>query len=157
MIRYLVPAVFLAAPVAALAADQPALDACIKSWGKASPFKPGKVADKTIGTGVKVFGIGSGQTGGDAPSEKPELVLVRPAVNVAGTSTIKLSNPNGWYCFRSNVTVAGALRIEAHCKAHIASAKEDGTSVGAVDESNQGVAVFGALRVSRFGCPESKK
>ena len=158
MIRYLLPIAFLALPTAALAAEnQPALDACIKSWGKASPFKPGKAADKTIGTGVKVFGIGSGQTGGDAPSDKPELILVRPAVNVAGTSTIKLSNPNGWYCFRSNVTVAGAMRIEAHCKAHIASAKEDGTSVGAVDESNQGVAVFGALRVSRFDCPEGKK
>jgi hypothetical protein len=55
------------------------------------------------------------------------------------------------------VTVAGALRIEAHCKAHIASAREDGTSVGAVDESNQGVAVFGALRVSRFGCAGTPK
>ena len=157
MIRYLACAVLIVAPTVATAADQPALDACIKSWGKASPFKPGKAADRTIGTGVKVFGIGSGQTGGDAPSDKPELILVRPAVNVAGTSTIKLANPNGWYCFRSNVTVAGALRIEAHCKAHIASAKEDGTSVGAVDESNQGVAVFGALRVSRFDCPEAKK
>jgi hypothetical protein len=54
------------------------------------------------------------------------------------------------------VTVAGAMHIEAHCKAQIASAKEDGTSVGAVDESSKGVAVFGALRVTRFGCPEGK-
>ena len=146
-------------PAATLAAagDQPVLDACISSWGKKSPFRKGTPADGTIGTGVKVFGIGSGQSGNDAPTDKPALYLVRPAVNVAGKSTIRLSNPKGWYCFRSNVTVAGALRIEAHCKAHIASAKEDGTSVGAVDESNQGVAVFGALRVSRFDCPESKK
>jgi hypothetical protein len=28
--------------------------------------------------------------------------------------------------------------------------------VGAADESGKGVAVFGALRVSRFGCPEGK-
>ena len=73
-----------------------------------------------------------------------------------GKSTIRLVNPNGWYCFRSNVTVAGAIHIEAHCNAHLASAKEDGTSVGAVDESNKGVAVFGALRVSRFGCSDGK-
>jgi hypothetical protein len=82
---------------------------------------------------------------------------VRPAVNVAGKSTIRLNNPKGWYCFRSNVTVAGALHIDAQCTAQIASAKEDGTAVGAVDESNTGVAVFGALRVNRVGCPEGKK
>jgi hypothetical protein len=106
---------------------------------------------------VKVFGIGKSQSGGDPPTAKPSLILVRPAVNVAGKSTIRLANPKGWYCFRSNVTVAGSLNIEAHCDAHIASAKEDGTSVGAVDESNKGVAVFGALRVTRFDCPESGK
>ena len=152
MNRILLVALLAAAPALALASDQPALDACISSWGKASPFKKGKAADSVIGTGVKVFGIGSGQSGNDPATDKPALILVRPAVNVAGSSTIKLSNPNGWYCFRSNVTVAGAMRIEAHCKAHIASARDDGTSVGAVDESNSGVAVFGALRVSRFGC-----
>ena len=136
-------------------ADQPALDACIASWGKASPFKKGHPADSVIATGVKVFGIGSGQSGNDAPTDKPALILVRPAVNVAGRTTIKLSNPNGWYCFRSNVTVAGAMNIEAACKAHIASAKEDGTTVGAADESGKGVAVFGALRVTR-DCPEGQ-
>ena len=140
----------------AFADDQAAIDACIDSWGKKAPFKKGAKPDGTIATGVKVFGIGSGQSGNDEPTTKPALYLVRPAVNVAGRSTIKLSNPNGWYCFRSNVTVAGSLNIDAHCNAHIASAKEDGTSVGAVDESNKGVAVFGALRVTRFGCGDRK-
>ena len=42
-------------------------------------------------------------------------MLVRPAVNVMGKSTIRLNNPKGWYCFRSNVTVAGKIDIEAHC------------------------------------------
>jgi len=146
-------ATFAGASFAASSAeDQPALDACIASWGKAAPFKKGHKADSVIGTGVKVFGIGSGQSGNDAPTGSPVLVLVRPAVNVAGKSTIRLSNPNGWYCFRSNVTVAGTMHIEATCKAHIASAKEDGTSVGAADESGKGVAVFGSLRVARFDC-----
>ena len=151
-------AAFVLAAVAlpAAASDQPALDACIASWGKSSPFKKGKAADSVIGTGVKVFGIGSGQSGNDPPTDRPALILVRPAVNVAGRSTIRLSNPNGWYCFRSNVTVAGAMNIEAHCKAHIASAKEDGTTVGASDESGKGVAVFGALRVNRFDCNGKK-
>ena len=140
----------------ALADDQAALDACISSWGKKSPFKKGKTADGVIATGVKVFGIGAGQSGKDEPTSAPQLYLVRPAVNVAGKTTIKLSNPKGWYCFRSNVTVAGAMHIDAHCTAQIASAKEDGTSVGAVDQSGSGVAVFGALRVNRFDCPEGK-
>lgn len=145
-------AILLAVLVPAAAAADPVLDACISSWGKAAPFKKGKAADTVIGTGVKVFGIGAAQRGDDSPTDRPMLILVRPAVNVMGRSTIRLNNPNGWYCFRSNVTVAGSMNIEAQCGAHIASAKEDGTSVGALDESNKGVAVFGALRVTRVGC-----
>ena len=141
------------ASTGACATDQQALDGCIASWGAKSPFKKGKAADHVIATGVKVFGLGSGGGTHDSPTEHPALVLVRPAVNVMGKSTIRLSNPKGWYCFLSNVTVAGALHIEAPCNAQIASAKGDGTSVGAVDESNKGVAVFGALRVTRYGCP----
>ena len=154
MKRIAFAAVVALVPVGAYANDQQALDGCISSWGAKSPFKKGKAADHVIAPGVKVFGIGGRGSTQDSPTEKPSLVLVRPAVNVMGKSTIRLSNPKGWYCFRSNVTVAGALHIEAHCNAQIASAKDDGTSVGAVDESNKGVAVFGALRVTRFGCPE---
>ncbi len=141
-------------PVAACAEseDQQALDQCIAAWGRESPFRTGTPADGVIATSVKVFGVGHAQTGDDAPTAKPRLILVRPAVNVMGKSVIRLSNPHGWYCFRSNVTVAGKLQIEAHCKAHLASAHEGGAAVGATDETNKGVAVFGALRVTRFGC-----
>ncbi|MEP6789757.1 MAG: hypothetical protein ABI907_00215 [Ramlibacter sp.] len=156
MFKNLLPLLFVLGPAMA-AAQGEALDGCIASWGKDSPFKKGKSADSTISMGVRVFGIGQGQSGGDPPTPKPVLISVRPAVNVLGGTTIKLSNPNGWYCFRSNVTVAGNLNIEAHCDAHIASAREDGTTVGATDQTNKGVAVFGALRISRFGCPEVKQ
>jgi hypothetical protein len=157
MIRSLFTALAIAVlPASAFANDQAVLDACITSWGKAAPFKKGKAADSVIATGVKVFGIGNAQSGNDAPTDKPVLVYVRPAVNVMGKSTIRLTNPKGWYCFRANVTVAGKINIEAHCNAHLASAKEDGTAVGAADDSGKGVAVFGALRVSRFGCPDGK-
>jgi hypothetical protein len=140
----------------AFADDQKALDGCIASWGKDSPFKKGTPAGSTVATGVKVFGVGSSQSGDDKVTEKPSLVLVRPAVNVMGKSTIRLANPKGWYCFRSNVNVAGSMNIEAHCDARIASARDDGTSVGASDQSNKGVVVFGALRITRFACPEGK-
>ena len=136
----------------AYANDQRVLDACIASWGAKSPFKKGTPATSVIAPGVKVFGVGGGGAIHDSPTDKAALVLVRPAVNVAGKTTIRLANPKGWYCFRNNVTVAGKIQIDAPCNAHLASAKEDGTSVGAVDESNKGVAVFGALRVNRVGC-----
>jgi hypothetical protein len=138
------------------AQDQDALDGCIQSWGKSSPFRKGTPANSVIAPSVKVFGIGGSGHVNDQPTDKPALILVRPAVNVMGKSRIKLENPKGWYCFRSNVNVAGAMEIDAPCNAHIASAKEDGTSVGAVDETNKGVSVFGALRVTRYGCGEKK-
>ena len=100
---------------------------------------------------MKVFGIGK-TTGSDEPTAKPSLILVRPAVNVLGKSTMRLSNPNGWYCFKANVTVMGKLAVEAHCKARLASAKGEGVTVGAANDGQKGVAVFGSLRVTRFGC-----
>src|ERR1700682_3188703 len=115
MIRSLFAVLAIAViPASTFASDQGVLDACITSWGKSAPFKKGKPADSVIGTGVKVFGVGSAQSGNDAPTDKPALILVRPAVNVMGRSTIRLSNPKGWYCFRSNVTVAGAIKLAGH-------------------------------------------
>ena len=151
MKRLLFAAVIALLASPALANDQVTLDACINSWGKKSPFKKGTPADKVVAPGVKVFGVGGGGAT-DEPTDRPALVLVRPAVNVMGRSTIRLNNPKGWYCFRSNVNVAGKMEIEVPCKAEIASAKEDGTTVGGVDESNKGVTVFGPLRITRYGC-----
>ena len=150
-----IPAVLAMAPgIARATNDQAVVDQCIADWGGDSPFKKGSKPTRVISPGVKVFGIGKSNNGDDKTTDKPTLILVRPAVNVMGKSTIRLANPRGWYCFRSNVTVAGKIAIEAHCKAHIASAREDGTSVLATDESDKGVAVMGALRVTRFDCDE---
>jgi len=157
MNRYLAFALALFAflPAPSLADDQAVINQCIAAWGPKSPFKKGALPEQVIGTGVKVFGLGSSQSGHDAPTERPSLVLVRSAVNVAGKSTIRLSNPKGWYCFEDTVTVMGKTSIVAHCNAQLAGAKGDGTAVMAANDANQGVAVMGALRVSRFGC--SKK
>ena len=150
-------AVALLASASVMAADQRVLDRCIADWGNAAPFKKGTAPNKVIAPGVKVFGIGKSNNGDETVTDKPSLILVRPAVNVLGKSTIRLANPKGWYCFKSNVTVAGKIAIEAHCSAHIASARDDGTSVMATDESKGGVAVMGALRVTRFDCPDKDK
>ncbi len=152
----LVIALAIASTSALAAQDQAALDGCISSWGKSSPFKKGTSANSVIAPSVKVFGVGGSGNVNDHPTDKAALVLVRPAVNVMGKSRIRLENPKGWYCFRSNVNVAGRMEIDAPCNAHIASAKEDGTAVGAVDETNKGVSVFGALRITRYGCDARK-
>ena len=152
MKRFLLTIAVLVLPASGLANDQAALDQCIVAWGSKSPFRKGTPADVVIGTGVKVFGIGSSQSGNDAPTSKPSLVLVRSATNIAGKSTIKLSNPKGWYCFEDAVTVAGKINISAHCQANLASAKGGGTAVLGANTANQGTSVMGALRVTRFGC-----
>ena len=146
--------VAILASACAIAADQHVVDQCIAEWGSASPFKKGTAPNRVIAPGVKVFGIGKNNNGDETVTDKPSLILVRPAVNVLGRSTIRLANPKGWYCFKSNVTVAGKIAIAAHCNAHIASARDDGTSLMATDESDKGVAVMGALRVTRFGCAD---
>ena len=145
-------AVLMLFPAIALADDQAAIDQCIAAWGSKSPFGKGTRPDVVIGTGVKVFGLGSSQTGSDGPTDKPSLVLVRSAVNVAGKSTIRLSNLRGWYCFEDAVTVAGKINISAHCQANLANAKSGGTAVMGANDASQGVAVMGALRITRFGC-----
>ena len=149
--------VAILASATVMAADQRVVDRCIADWGSASPFKKGTAPNKVISPGVKVFGIGKHNNGDETVTDKPSLILVRPAVNVLGKSTIRLANPKGWYCFKSNVTVAGKIAIEAHCNAHIGSARDDGTSVMATDESDKGVAVMGALRVTRFDCGNRKQ
>lgn len=149
----IIAALLVAASGAALASeDQNAVDGCIAQWGRKSPFHKGTEPETVVSTGVKVFGIGSSSSGNDAPTSHASLILVRPAVNVMGKSTIKLNNPHGWYCFRSNVNVAGKMEIEAPCDAHIASATSEGAAVGAADDTGKGVSVFGALRVTRYGC-----
>lgn len=147
-----IAAILASAPV--MAADQQVVDQCIADWGAASPFKKGTAPNKVLSPGVKVFGIGKSNNGDETVTDKPSLILVRPAVNVLGKSTIRLANPRGWYCFKSNVTVAGKIAIVAHCNAHIVSARDDGTSVMAKDESDKGVAVMGVLRVTRFDCAD---
>ena len=156
-ILFAAAALMLAAPSSFAASNQTAVNECIEAWGKASPFKVGTPPGKVITGGVKVFGIGGGNHGNDPATATPSLILVSPAVNVLGKSTLRLSNPKGWYCFKSNVTVLGKITVEAHCNAHLASARQDGKSVMAADESNKSVAVLGALRVNRYECSEKRK
>ena len=134
--------------VASAAEVDSSVASCLRAWGK-HPLGANPTY-KTLSTSVKVFGIGK-DTADTERTETPALVMVNPGVNVMGGTTVELLNPNGWYCFRSNVNVMGSLIIRAHCKAHLASA-HDGVSVAGSDQSDKSVTVLGKTRVELVGC-----
>jgi hypothetical protein len=140
-------AILLTMPAFA-AAESGAMASCLKSWGT-HPFG-NDPKYKTMSTSVKVFGIGKDTVDADVTAA-PALVMINPGVNVMGGTTVSLLNPNGWYCFRSNVNVMGGLTIKAHCDAHLASATEGATVLGSNSEQ-KGVTVMGSSKVERVGC-----
>lgn len=134
----------------ALAADDmdSPVSNCLRAWGE-HPF--GKNPPyKTLSTSVKVFGIGPDTIDAE-PTNTPVLVLVNPSVNVAGGSQIQVLNPNGWYCFRTTVSVMGGLTIKAHCKSHLATTSGDVLAVGNGSD-DKGITVMGSTQVERVGC-----
>jgi hypothetical protein len=138
----------LAALPASASENDGYIDMCLKAWGK-HPFGTSPQY-KTLAASVKIFGIGQDMED-LLPTKAPELVLVDTGVNIMGGSTMQLLNPNGYYCFRSNVNVMGGLTIKAHCKAHLASAS-DGLTVLGADSANKSVTVMGATRIQLVGC-----
>ena len=81
--------------------DTDALKTCLKNWGK-HPFVEGNLDYRTIAPSVRVFGTGV-SVQDDRETEQPELVLVKPSVSVFAKSTIKLLNPQGWYCMKGGL------------------------------------------------------
>ena len=124
--------------------------ACLKAWGD-DPF--GKNPQfKTLGTSVKVFGIGK-NTGDTETTSSPALVLINPIFNMMGESTIELLNPNGWYCLRTTVSIAGRVNIRANCKAQLAETS-DGNAMLANSTENRAmkdlnVTVMGSVSIER--------
>ncbi len=128
----------------------PSIDACLKAWGE-HPFGV-KPEFKTLSVSVKVFGFGR-DTADTEPTPSPSLVLVSPSVNVLGNSRIKLLNPNGWYCLRSNVNVGGGMTLEMNCKANLASAADGKTlKPGENLQESQSTNVLGSTTIERVGC-----
>jgi hypothetical protein len=147
LICLLLGAAALVSAVAAAEVDS-SVASCLKAWGK-HPF--GKNPQyKTMSTSVKVFGIGR-DTADTEPTHEPTLVLVNPGVNVAGGASVRVLNPNGWYCFRTTVNVMGGLTIKAHCKSHLATTSGDVLSAGK-DSDGKVVTVMGSTQVERVGC-----
>ena len=124
--------------------------ACLKTWGDHPFGGSDSPRFKVLGSSVKVFGIG-GDVTDEEKTPEPQLVLVKPAVNVLGKARFRLMNPNGWYCFASAVTVLGKSEITAACGAHLASSA-DGVAVAGGNVGADGVTVLGKAVVQRVGC-----
>jgi len=132
--------------------DRDALKACLKNWGK-HPFVEGNPAYRTIAPSVRVFGTGV-SVQDDRETGQPELVLIKPSVSVFSKSTIKLLNPQGWYCLKSKVAVFSSVDIEIDCRANLASSSDGATVLGS-NERRDGVTVFGNSNVIRIGCDKA--
>jgi hypothetical protein len=125
--------------------------ACLKAWGDHPFGKNPKF--KTLGTTVKMFGIGKSAGDDIERTGSPSLVLVNPIFNLMGASTIELLNPNGWYCLRTTVNLLGVVNVRAHCKAQLA-ASSGGISVRGDNTENRaikdlGVTVMGTFSIER--------
>ena len=126
----------------------PAVKACLAVWGDSHPFTDeSKLRFKVIESSVKVFGIGTDITD-DGETKDPQLVLVRPAVNVMGKLTFHLMNPKGWYCFEKNVTVMAKSEITVACSTQVASAGPGATVMGS-SPGRGGTTVMGKTVIDR--------
>lgn len=126
----------------------PAVKACLAVWGDAHPFKDdSKIRFRILDTSVKVFGIGADISDTDETND-PQLILVRPGVNVMGKLTFHLMNPKGWYCFEKNVTVMAKSEVTVACDAHVASAGPGATVMGS-SPGKGGTTVMGKTTFER--------
>jgi hypothetical protein len=123
---------------------------CLGTW----PDNPFKGDDppryKVLGASVNVLGMGA-EVADETVTSDPQLVLVKPSVNVLTKGRLRLMNPNGWYCFESAVTVLAKSEITAQCTAHITSSV-DGVAVAGGNKGTDGVTVLGKAVVKRVGC-----
>lgn len=129
-----------------------AIDNCLTAWGK-TPFGE-HPKYRTLPVTVKVFGIGTPNID-TVQTSGPDLVLVKAGVNVMGGTTVDLRNPNGWYCFVTNVNVMGKMKIKAACTAHLAQS-HDGVTVMGGDSTGKSVTVMGKTEIELQGCPAKK-
>lgn len=131
--------------------DQESIRNCLAAWGK-HPFGKNKtMPDKVLSPSVKIMGIGGHDIDDSAQTPAPQLVLVKPSVNVMSKSTFRLGNPKGWYCLKGTVAVMGKAEFELHCDAKLASNNGDVAVLGANENQKGGVAVLGSIRVKTIG------
>lgn len=133
--------------------DMAEIRACLDSWPN-NPFGyTSNLTARIITATVKVLGIGE-SINDTAKTDFPQLIYIKPSVNVLSQAEMHLLNPNGWYCLRANVTVLSEIKVMAHCRAHITSSRSDVTVLGSTsgERSSPGVTVLGKVIVENAEC-----
>jgi hypothetical protein len=147
---------FAAAKTAAPAedGDDQAVRRCLHAWGDKQPFGKDKIPPyKILATSVKIMGIGDAVED-KASTKEPRLVLVKPSVAVMSKNVLRLTNPNGWYCLKANVTVMSKTVLELGCNSKVADTRQGVAVLGSNDDgTGHGVTVLGKTTIKRLGCP----
>lgn len=117
--------------------DQQTLRKCMEKWDSL-PFDQ-RIQVRKIYASVTVGGVGNAINDTRRTSE-PELVLIYAGVNVLGSVTYKLLNPNGFYCMKVNVNVLTSLNLDLHCNARLADSMVD-VNVGSEADQTASVGV----------------
>jgi len=119
------------------------------------PFKfDKKLKFRVISPNVKVFGLGA-NISDFSKTNYPQLVFIRPSVNVMSKVVYELLNPNGWYCFKSKVNVMGSSLIKLACDSHLTSTTNV-TVLGKSRGEQRGTTVMGKSTVKRICDPKQK-
>jgi hypothetical protein len=130
--------------------EKDAIGKCAKAWGQEPPVSFEKV--RKIYANVNVGS--SGTTLHDkAQTTGPSLTLLYAGVNVGGTPTWELTNPNGWYCIVVTVNVKTELTVKLAETARLADSmvavnvgsQTEGEAVSAI-----GVNVSSNVKVERL-------
>jgi hypothetical protein len=101
---------------------------------------------------VRLLGVGA-QIEDKTTTATPDLVLVKPTVSVMTKSTLRLLNPNGWYCLKSNVTVMAKSVIELGCGSNVADSRAGTAVLGSnAQGTGRGVTVMGKTELRRLDC-----
>jgi len=53
-------------------------------------------------------------------TSEPKLIILPLSVNVGGSTTFELMNPNGWYCIKAAVGAKSTVNIKLNCSAKLA-------------------------------------
>lgn len=128
--------------------EKEAIGNCSKAWGKAPPtsFETVRKIHASVSVGS------SGVTLADkAQTTGPSLTLLYAGVNVGGSPTWELSNPNGWYCIIVTVNVGTNLTVRLAQTSHLADSQV-AVNVGSQtngDVSAVGVNVGSNIKVER--------
>jgi len=126
------------------------VQSCLVDFPEHHPFKDKKnIRFRVIEPDIKIMSVGSNVADEDI-TDYPQLIFIRPAINVMSKTTYRLMNPNGWYCFKSKVNVMGKTTIKTACDAHITTTKGNATVLGKSVGENEGTTVMGKSIVERI-------